>query len=347
MWVSTKTTDGTLVLSGTNDYTGVTTVAAGTLEAAGAEALPGYGTAKSLSVAPEATAAVLLDGAGDWSDADIAAFLANPSLRPATWASTWPTATTSTIRPPSSAIATFVKLGEGQPDPLRDEYVHRRDDGRGRYAGRQRRQRLGHAGNAIIITGGTLDMSSQDVTAGSLALVDGSVVGAGQTLTTGSYYGPPARSPPTWPVRRLYETGPGAVVLAGAASYTGLTTVYDGTLELGVNANRPCSTASASTSKAARSSSTIPPRPGRRDFCRHGLPGVALVDHLDAHPWNLNPPVNCDWWPVASTTPFAQQVTAAHTPYCGVRQSGRIGELGRPEHPAGITIQTGMTWPPW
>ena len=104
---------------------------------------------------------------------------------------------------------------------------------------------LGDAGNAIIITGGTLDMSSQDVTAGSLALVDGSVVGAGHTLTTGSYYGAAGTITANLAGFAAFtKTGPGAVVLAGAASYTGLTTVYDGTLEL----------------------------------------GVALVDHLGAHP---------------------------------------------------------------
>ena len=74
-------------------------------------------------------------------------------------------------------------------DPLRDEYVRRRDDGRGRDAGCRQRQRPGRRRERNHHHRRTLDMSSQDVTAGSLALVDGSVVGAGHTLTTGSFYG--------------------------------------------------------------------------------------------------------------------------------------------------------------
>ena len=56
----------------------------------------------------------------------------------------------------------------------------------------------------------------------------------------------------------------GTLVLSGVGTYSGLTTVYGGTLELGADAQSPVLTG-APTSKAARSCSTTPPptRPPR------------------------------------------------------------------------------------
>ena len=99
----TKTTAGTLLLTGSDSYTGQTTAAAGVLEAASTAALPGYGTAGQLSIASGATVMVL---AGERTTGPAA-------KSPASWrtcrrpraisASTWPTARASTTRPPSAA----------------------------------------------------------------------------------------------------------------------------------------------------------------------------------------------------------------------------------------------------
>jgi autotransporter-associated beta strand protein len=58
----TKDGAGTLTLSGTNDYTGTTNVSAGTLIAATAASLPGYGTVGKVTVAGGATLFVRTNG---------------------------------------------------------------------------------------------------------------------------------------------------------------------------------------------------------------------------------------------------------------------------------------------
>ena len=63
---------GTLILAGSNTYSGGTTVNAGVLELATTAALPGYPASLSnVSVAGGATLAVPVGGAGDWNDDQI------------------------------------------------------------------------------------------------------------------------------------------------------------------------------------------------------------------------------------------------------------------------------------
>jgi autotransporter-associated beta strand protein len=76
----TKAGAGTLLLSGPNIYTGVTTVSAGTLQAAVPAALPGRTTAGRISVAGGATLAVNVGGAGEFAAADLTTLLANTSF---------------------------------------------------------------------------------------------------------------------------------------------------------------------------------------------------------------------------------------------------------------------------
>ncbi|HEX5790057.1 MAG TPA: autotransporter-associated beta strand repeat-containing protein [Luteolibacter sp.] len=66
----TKTGLGTQVLSGTNGYTGTTTVSNGTLLTTKAAALPGYNAASRVSVASGATLAVNVDSGG-WTSGEI------------------------------------------------------------------------------------------------------------------------------------------------------------------------------------------------------------------------------------------------------------------------------------
>lgn len=68
----TKTGAGTLKVTGTNTYTGNTTVSAGTLHATKPAALPGYANPAQVSVASGATLAVNAGGAGEWAVSDIA-----------------------------------------------------------------------------------------------------------------------------------------------------------------------------------------------------------------------------------------------------------------------------------
>jgi autotransporter-associated beta strand protein len=72
----TKLGGNTLLLTGTNTYTGPTVVTAGTLEVASASALPGYATPGEISVAGGAMLAVAVGGSG-WTIANIQTLLAD------------------------------------------------------------------------------------------------------------------------------------------------------------------------------------------------------------------------------------------------------------------------------
>ena len=67
----TKAGSGTIIFSGTNTYSGATTVNTGTLEAMTTGALPGYNTAGKVTVNTGATLAVAVGGGGQWVQTDI------------------------------------------------------------------------------------------------------------------------------------------------------------------------------------------------------------------------------------------------------------------------------------
>ena len=66
-----------LTLSGSNTYTGGTTVSAGTLSVAAPMSLSSYGTSGKLSVAHGATLYVSGGGSGQWTAGNIGTLLAN------------------------------------------------------------------------------------------------------------------------------------------------------------------------------------------------------------------------------------------------------------------------------
>ena len=71
---------GTLKLSGNNTYSGTTYVNAGTLQAAAANALPGYAAAGRVTVYRAATLALNVGGPADWTATQISSLLAAPAL---------------------------------------------------------------------------------------------------------------------------------------------------------------------------------------------------------------------------------------------------------------------------
>jgi autotransporter-associated beta strand protein len=71
---------GTLVLTGTNTYTGPTTLIGGALNPRTTASLPGYNTPLAVTVNTGTTLAVSMGGTGEWSDADIDALRANATF---------------------------------------------------------------------------------------------------------------------------------------------------------------------------------------------------------------------------------------------------------------------------
>ena len=76
----TKVGAGTLTLSGTNAYSGTTTVNVGALMTATAAALPGYASANMVSVASGAMLGVRVGGPGEWSASNINTLLGSASF---------------------------------------------------------------------------------------------------------------------------------------------------------------------------------------------------------------------------------------------------------------------------
>jgi fibronectin-binding autotransporter adhesin len=76
----TKIGTGTLLLTGTNTYTGVTSVREGILQASKTVSLPGQTTAGKISVSSGATLAINVGGTGEFSTTDITNLLTNGSF---------------------------------------------------------------------------------------------------------------------------------------------------------------------------------------------------------------------------------------------------------------------------
>ena len=70
----------TTTLTGTNSYSGVTAVNAGTLEATSTAALPGYATSAKITVASAATLALAVGGTSQFTSANVDSVLANATF---------------------------------------------------------------------------------------------------------------------------------------------------------------------------------------------------------------------------------------------------------------------------
>ncbi len=98
---------------------------------------------------------------------------------------------------------------------------------------------LGHATDTldgdITINGGTLSIGANSDTVGTVTLSSGSITGSGGTLTGSSYSLTDSGtiSAILGGSGTLTKTGAGTVTLSGVNTYSGLTTVTDGTLALG------------------------------------------------------------------------------------------------------------------
>ncbi|HAS84110.1 MAG TPA: hypothetical protein DCS43_15875, partial [Verrucomicrobia bacterium] len=174
----------TLVLAGTNTYTGGTTVNAGTLQVASINALPGFNVASRVSVSSSATLAVQAGGVGEWSSGDIDSLL---GATPAAFASG---STFGIVVSTNNSFSYANNIGATQEDK---SFVKSGDgtltlSGANTYTGTTTINGgtlvLGAdstlpAANAVILAGGTLQMGSYSNAVGTLTVTGTNTIAVG------------------------------------------------------------------------------------------------------------------------------------------------------------------------
>jgi len=198
---------GTLVLSGTNTYSGGTSVNAGTLFPTTTAALPGYATSNKVNVGSGATITVPVGGAGDWTSSQIASLASN-----ATW-----TDNTSVLGIDTTHGSSTYSGVLTQPLAL---------------------NKLGP--NMLTLTGANTNAGGAIVTGGTLQLGngatgnDGSLTGniVNNSALVYNLHGSQTYGGSIIGSGGLTKTGPGTLVVTGPTAYAGPTVVSGGILKV-------------------------------------------------------------------------------------------------------------------
>ena len=235
-----KAGSGTLILVGTNTYTGDTTIDAGTLEAAIPDALPRYGMPGSFTASSGATVAVAAGGMGEWTSGQIDDLLSNSSFSSCNLGID--VAGGDNFEYPAAITGSYgiVKFGAGALTLSGDNtftggsWINQGTLTVGSGSA------LGASDNGILITGGTLDLNGFDVTAGAVTLDGGTIENTGANSAAGlladSYVvmsgTVSANLAGKSAATSLVKGSSGEATLSGNNTYAGPTTVYAGTLTL-------------------------------------------------------------------------------------------------------------------
>jgi fibronectin-binding autotransporter adhesin len=206
-----KVGSGTLLLAGTNSYTGRTVVAAGLLQVAGTSSLPGYATAGKITVSSGAGLIVSTAGSG-WTDTSISALFGSNG----------------------SGFADGMNFGintSGGSMSCRIDFT-----------GNLGMMKLG--GNQLILTGSNTYAGATIVSGGTLQIGNGgngasigNTSGVTDNATLAFNHGDTVTfSPAISGSGSLTQSGSGVLVLTHSNSYTGTTTISGGLLCLGNSA---------------------------------------------------------------------------------------------------------------
>jgi autotransporter-associated beta strand protein len=225
----TKLLTGTLVLSGTNTYTGITTISAGTLSVSTIE---NGGVAGNLGAATNAVTNLVLGGGKlQYTGAD-ASTNRNYTLSAGLTSTIEVVANTLTISGASAATTgALTKTGAGTLIL----------SGANLYTGLttvsagtlQYGVNAALSSGAVTVNGGTLDVATFNDAVGAVTLTNGSIIGTTGVLTGTSYAMQDGTvSAILAGAVALTKSTAGTVTLSGANTYTGLTTVSAGVLNI-------------------------------------------------------------------------------------------------------------------
>jgi len=225
----TKTGAGKLILTGSNTYTGLTTVNSGTLQASGTQSLPGSDTAGRVAVNNGGTLVVNYGGASDWTSAQVDSLLAANE----------------------PAFAAGASLGFDTTN-LSGTYNSNIGGGIGVVKAGANSLLLGgsnsYSGSTAIASGTLVESSANSLPAGSVLTFRGGTLQFGTGAIGATLANPIQNSSSAISLDSngqsftigvnidstntggLTKIGAGTVALGGSCSYTGATTVSGGTL---------------------------------------------------------------------------------------------------------------------
>ncbi|GEP44778.1 autotransporter-associated beta strand repeat-containing protein [Brevifollis gellanilyticus] len=224
----TKTGAGTLILGGSNTYTGATNITAGTLQIGSAERI---GDSSAVTVASGAT--LDLNDADETIGSLAGAGAVSFGIAPAAEATASLTAggdgTSTTFSGALTGAGDFTKVGSGTMTLSGANTFTGLVSLDGGVLAIDTNARLGDTANAIDFGGGTLRMTSsismsRAITLSTAGTVD--TAGVNSTISTAMSGG-----------GSFTKTGTGTLTLTGSNSYTGTTTVSQGSLQVGSGGN--------------------------------------------------------------------------------------------------------------